>query len=191
MALHAHRFIITGGPGSGKSTLLAALRAGGWPCFDEISRTVIGEQAGRGGQLYPWADLSGFVAECELRMCRQVVEAAKYPVSFFDRGLPDLIAYLRHGGLEPDPELLADAQNCAALAFLAPPWREIYCNDAARPQSFTEAGAICAQIKQAYAGCGITLCELPCAPVEQRLQFVRHRVEEFIAPMRAKPPVSL
>ena len=191
MAVHPHRFIITGGPGSGKSTLLAALRADGWPCFDEVSRAIIGEQTGRGGQLYPWVDLAGFATECEVRMRRQVLEAAKYSVSFFDRGLPDLVAYLRHGGLEPNPELRADARNCAPLTFLATPWPEIYCNDAARPQSFAEAEAICVQIRRAYAECGITLCELPCASVEQRLQFVRQRVEEFIAPMRPRPPVSV
>ena len=191
MAVQSHRFIITGGPGSGKSTLLAALRADGWPCFDEVSRAVIDEQSAAGGRLTPWVDLAGFAAECETRMRRQMKEPEKNAVSFFDRGLPDLIAYLRHGGLKPTAELLADGGDGATLAFLAPPWREIYRNDAARPQSFPEAEAICARIRQAYAGCGITLCELPLATVEQRREFVRQRVAELIAPGRARPPLSV
>ncbi len=167
------RIIISGGPGAGKTALIAALAAAGYPCFDEVSRQVIGEQRECGGEFLPWADLAGFVEACLPRMARQREEAGAHRLSFLDRGIPDLIGYLYHRGLAPSPELLARAADYTPLVFMAPPWREIFVNDAERPQTFEESVAIHRELCRAYRECGFTVLPLPLATVPTRVAFVQ------------------
>ena len=99
----SERFVIAGGPGSGKSTLLHSLAAAGEVCYEEASRMLIREQLAQKGRLLPWGDLWGFAQECSTRMQAQLADSARHGRCFFDRGLPDLIGYLSHGGFSaPD-----------------------------------------------------------------------------------------
>jgi predicted ATPase len=91
---------------------------------------------------------------------------------FFDRGLPDLIGYLSHDGHRAPDAWRAATRHYAPLVFFAPPWREIYVNDAERPQPFAEAQDLSAHIRRAYLGCGFHLVELVAGTVRDRLEQV-------------------
>jgi predicted ATPase len=168
----SQRFVIAGGPGSGKSTLLHALAAAGEICYEEASRTLIREQLARKGRLLPWGDLWGFAQECGTRMQAQLADSAQRGRCFFDRGLPDLIGYLSHGGRSAPEAWRAASRDYAPMVFFAPPWREIYVNDAERPQTFEEAQDLSVHIRQAYLDCGFRLVELVASPVPDRLEQV-------------------
>jgi predicted ATPase len=170
--LPPERFVIAGGPGCGKSTLLQALAASGEICYEEASRVLIREQIARAGQLLPWSDLEGFAQECAERMRAQLADSAAQGRCFFDRGLPDLIGYLSHGGRRAPDAWAAASRAYAPVVFFAPPWREIYVNDAERPQTFDEAQALSAHIRRAYLDCGFTLIELVKSSVPDRLRQV-------------------
>jgi predicted ATPase len=173
----AQRFVIAGGPGSGKSTLLHALAAAGEICYEEVSRVLIREQLTRAGRLFPWGDLWGFAQECSLRMRAQLADSVQRGRCFFDRGLPDLIGYLSHGGQSAPDAWRTASHDYAPVAFFAPPWREIYVNDAERPQSFAEAQDLSAHIRRAYLDCGFRLVELVTGSVADRLGQVRNFVD--------------
>jgi predicted ATPase len=173
----SQRFVIAGGPGSGKSTLLHALTAAGEFCYEEASRTLIREQLARGGRLLPWGDLQGFAQECAARMCAQLTDSASRGRCFFDRGLPDLMGYLSHGGQGAPDVWRAASRDYAPVIFFAPPWREIYVNDAERPQSFAEAQDLSAHIRRAYVDCGFRLVDLVTGPVAERLGQVMNFIE--------------
>jgi predicted ATPase len=166
------RIVIAGGPGSGKSTLLRALAESGEICYEESSRVLIREQLARAGRLVPWDDLSAFAQECGERMRAQLTDSARHGRCFFDRGLPDLIGYLSHGGHVAPDVWRAASRGYACAVFFAPPWREIFVNDAERPQSFAEAQALSAHIRRAYLDCGFHLIELPRSSVAERLRQV-------------------
>jgi predicted ATPase len=166
------RIVIAGGPGSGKSTLLRALAESGEICYEESSRVMIREQLARAGRLVPWDDLSAFAQECGERMRAQLADSARHGRCFFDRGLPDLIGYLSHGGHVAPHAWRAASRGYACAVFFAPPWREIFVNDAERPQSFAEAQALSAHIRRAYLDCGFHLIELPRSSVAERLRQV-------------------
>jgi predicted ATPase len=166
------RIVIAGGPGSGKSTLLRALAESGEICYEESSRVLIREQLARAGRLVPWDDLAGFAQECSERMRAQLAGSARCGRCFFDRGLPDLIGYLSHGGHRAPDEWRAVARGYASAVFFAPPWREIFVNDAERPQSFAEAQALSAHIRRAYLDCGFHLIDLLKSSVADRLRQV-------------------
>ena len=175
------RIVIAGGPGSGKSTLLEALAESGEICYQESSRVLIREQLARAGRLVPWGDLSAFAHECSERMLAQLVGSermgrptgsAHHRRCFFDRGLPDLIGYLSHGGHGAPDAWRAASRAYASTVFFAPPWHEIFVNDAERPQSFAEAQALSAHIRCAYLDCGFQLVELVKSSVADRRRQV-------------------
>jgi predicted ATPase len=175
-ALH-RRIVIAGGPGSGKSTLLRALAESGEVCYEESSRVVIREQLARAGRLVPWGDLPAFAQECSERMRAQLTDSARHQRCFFDRGLPDLIGYLSHGGHRAPDAWRAASRAYASAVFFAPPWREIFVNDAERPQSFAEAQELSAHIRRAYLDCGFHLIDLVQGPVPERLRQVLQHLD--------------
>jgi predicted ATPase len=167
------RYVIAGGPGSGKSALLEALSRSGEVCYPEISRELIREQQSNGGRLLPWADLRGFAEECAERMHEAIRASSVRSRCFFDRGLPDLIGYLAHGGRTPPPGWREASRAYAREVFFAPPWRDIFVQDAERPQTFEEAEALGAHVRRAYLDCGFTIVELVRGTVPERVAQVR------------------
>lgn len=169
-------YIISGGPGAGKTALLGALRTAGFAGADEASRRLIQEQVALGSGRVPWRDLAGFA---ELALARMVADyeaaALRGGVTFFDRGLPDIIAYLEVAGL-PVPAVYyaaVAAHPYQSPVFMAPPWAEIYVNDAERWQTFAEATALHGALWRTYQRLGFAVLELPKVPLAARVAFMR------------------
>jgi predicted ATPase len=92
----------------------------------------------------------------------------------FDRGIPDVLGYLRLSGL-PVPRHLEKAAQTFRYhrrVFVAPPWPEIFTQDAERRQSFEEARATYEVMMETYSLLSYELIQLPFAPVDRRAQFV-------------------
>jgi predicted ATPase len=171
------RFVIAGGPGSGKSTLIDALSDAGEICYEESSRALIREQLAKGGRLVPWGDLAAFAQECSERMRAQIAHSACRGRCFFDRGLPDLIGYLSRDGRTAPDDWRTASRTYASAVFFAPPWREIFLNDAERPQTFDEAQELSAHIRRAYIDCGFNVIELLKVSVADRRRQVLDHVD--------------
>ena len=56
--------------------------------------------------------------------------------------------------------------------FIAPPWREIYCIDAERKQTFEDGVHGYRLLAEAYPDHGYELVELPRVSVAERVEFV-------------------
>lgn len=169
-------FILTGGPGSGKTTLIAALAAQGIRHMPEAGRAIIQGQAAIGGSALPWADRLAFaelMLSHEMRSYREAQEFSG-PV-LFDRGVPDVIGYLRVSDLPVPPHIEQAAQRFRyhRRVFIAPPWPAIFARDAERKQSLAEAEATYRAMVAVYSGLGYELLPLPFAPVPERVEFVR------------------
>lgn len=172
MSGEPQRIVITGGPGSGKTTLLAELTAAEYACSAEAGRGVIRDQVAIGGRGLPWRDRRLFA---ELMLCWELRSyRAAEGVTYFDRGLPDLIGYLRVEGLEVPEHVWSAARDLryAERVFLAPPWPEIYRGDAERTQSPQLAERTCAAMVQVYTALGYELVELPRSCAADRAAFV-------------------
>jgi len=173
--------IITGGPGSGKTTLIAALAAEGFNHMPEAGRAIIRDQTAIGGTSLPWADRAAFaelMLGWELRSWHEAHNGTG-PV-IFDRGVPDVVGYLRLCGL-PVPAHAARAAELfrySARVFIAPPWPDIFVSDAERKQDWAEAQATYEAMVGVYTGLGYELVTLPLAPVGERARFVRAAVEQ-------------
>ena len=169
-------FVITGGPGSGKSTLIAALAAEGMSRMPEAGRAIIQEQLAKGGTALPWSDRLAF-AELMLQQDMRFYRAAQKlsgPVTF-DRGIPDVVGYLRLIAMPVPPQFGHAARRLRyhRRVLIAPHWREIFTQDEERKQSMQEAEATCRAMFAVYSELGYELVPLPLAPVAERVQFVR------------------
>lgn len=168
-------FVVTGGPGAGKTTLLAALAAAGHAVAAEAGRAIIRDQIAIDGPALPWRDRALFA---ELMLSFDLRAYGEAPASasavFFDRGVPDSIGYLRSCGLAVPAHFdrASRAFRYACIVFVAPPWRDIYVQDAERRQGFAEAERTCEAVTAAYRDHGYELVEIPRADVETRVAFV-------------------
>jgi len=168
-------FVLTGGPGSGKTALGNALRARGYACTEEAGRGIIQAQMLIGGRALPWSDRLLF-AEMMLgwEMRSHALSQSLAGSVFFDRGVVDVLGYLRVIGL-PIPSHMrkaAEAFRYHRRVFIAPPWPEIFRRDDERKQDFDEAVRTYNAMVETYADYGYELVELPRASVEQRVRFV-------------------
>ena len=168
-------FIITGGPGSGKSTVIDALGGHGICSMPEAGRAIIQDQVAIGGEALPWSDRRAFaelMLSWEMRSYRAALGLSGSV--FFDRGIPDVVGYLRfsHIPVPPHVDRAAEMFRYHHRVFVAPPWPEIFACDAERKQSFAEAQATYEAMIETYSALGYQPIVLPLDSVAERVKFV-------------------
>jgi predicted ATPase len=168
-----NRYIISGGPGSGKTTLVNALQKLGYPGFPEIARDLINQ----GNEPPIWSQNSngGSFLRSILQqriLCHQQVLGAE--IAYFDRGIPDSMAYMTYLQMSIPTFLLEAVANYRynTIVFVAPPWEEIYSTDNVRRESFTQASRLYDLVVVKYHEAGYQIIELPKESVENRVDLV-------------------
>lgn len=168
-------FIVTGAPGAGKTTLLDAAAAHGLRVGREAARGVIQAQTAIDGPALQWRDAARFA---DLMLDRDMQTHADLLMgegaALCDRGIPDLVAYGRIMDLAGTDHFVRAAQVCRynQTVFFAPPWREIYADDAERTEGWEHAQRIYPPMRDAYEELGYRIVELPKVPVAERLAFI-------------------
>jgi predicted ATPase len=167
--------IVTGGPGAGKTTLIDALEDTGYARTIEAGRAIIQDQRAKGGHALPWDDS---IASAEEMLAWDIgsYRAAETVDSFvfFDRGIPDIVGYLKLTGAPVSPKIedAAATFRYHSRVFITPPWREIYQLDSERQQDFDEAIRTYDALVSTYTAYGYALIEIPFAPIATRVHFV-------------------
>ena len=94
-------------------------------------------------------------------------------VVFFDRGIPDINAYMNYMGIQYDDIFINPCQNNRyTKIFIMPPWKEIYITDNERYESFEQALAIHNHLKNTYSSFEYELIDVPFNSVEKRVEFI-------------------
>ena len=174
-------FIITGGPGTGKTTLIEELKQKGYNCVDEVARQIIKEQVLNNGDALPWKDQEKYTF---LMLERSVDTFLKNKnnssVTFFDRGIPDTLAYAHIIQLEISAELTEAVRKYRynSIVFILPSWEEIYKTDSERKQTFAESIEVYNTLKRTYQDCGYQLVEVPKLKVKERVDFILSVIEK-------------
>jgi len=169
------KIVLIGGHATGKSTVLEVLKTKKFHCFDEISREVILNAQKNGiEQLFLIEPL--LFSEMLLKgREQQYLEAEKSlkDVVFFDRGIPDIKAYLDY--FKSDyPAVFKE--KCGVFSydyiFHFAPWKTIHTTDNERYESFKESVLIDQYIKKTYTDLGYKIINVPFGNLEERCQFI-------------------
>jgi predicted ATPase len=182
------RFVITGGPGAGKTTLLKALAKRGYRCIPESARAIIQARKAAGLSPRPSPDQFGWdILQVDIEQYPSILGAAM-PI-FFDRGIVDALGMLEQRRQLSARELarLLTQYPYHPLAFIAPPWPDIFCQDDERDQTFDEALEIDRGLRQWYERWGYDLLELPMTSVAVRVDFVLSHVNLALTRGGKKP----
>jgi predicted ATPase len=175
------KYIITGGPGAGKTSLLQALYQAGHNCSEEASRRLIAELVAEGSDCLPWTNLSCFAIRALDRMTDLYKQTADdFGITFFDRGIPDIIAYLKAARL-PVPDRFYTALRrhpYHKMVFILPPWQAIYVNDAERWQTFEESVHLYTNLRETYQSLGFFMVQVPEESVEGRMKYILETIRQ-------------
>jgi predicted ATPase len=169
------KVVITGGPGTGKSTIIDELISRGYSCMKEISREITLEARANGTEqlfltqplLFSELLLKG--RENQFNKTNKLEE----DLVFFDRGIPDIPAYMNYIGIDYPKIYMEKSIACSYdHVFLMPPWEEIYISDNERYESFEQALAIHNHLERTYKGLNYNVVEVPTGPVINRTNFI-------------------
>lgn len=161
-------YVITGGPSSGKTTLINKLSSLGFETVPEAARAVIDKYAKKGVQTEEIrkdeAVFQKLVLEMQLKM---EAKAPKGKVVFFDRGVPDSIAYYRLYGLDTTPEM---ARNRYRRIFFLKQLQ--FHKDYARTEDAAAVKKINCLLMKTYRDLGYKIVLVPAVPVDERAKLV-------------------
>lgn len=166
------RFVVTGAPGTGKTSVISLL-GDRHATVGEPARELIAEHAAETGE----ATLDGrpdlFLRRLVKRSIDDFNSVSDATVVFFDRGLPDCVAYAAVFGMDPKPFLeRANGFRYDSPVFIAPPWKEIYTRDALRRATFAQVEAFHLHLRSAYLRLGYELIELPRTSPRGRVEAI-------------------
>ncbi|MDY7395158.1 AAA family ATPase [Aureibaculum sp. 2210JD6-5] len=175
-----NKIVITGGPGTGKTTLINELERRNFVCIPEISRQIT-LQARANGIEYLFLENPLLFSELLLEgREKQYLESLKLDaeIIFFDRGIPDIHAYMNHTATEyPKTYLEKSKTYLYDKIFLLPPWKEIYKTDNERYESFDSAIELHHHLKSAYSELGYKVTEIPIGNVDFRVDYILKKLE--------------
>jgi predicted ATPase len=172
------KVIISGGPGFGKTSIIDELENRNYNVMHEVSRSIIKEQLESGGDILPWKNLTTFSRLLFERRVKQFQEAAENKWVFFDRGIPDIVAYMGKDELEIPSSYMLKLEECnyCPIVFIVPPWQEIFKNDAERMENYKTACEINEIIIQTYTNLGYEIEILPKVSIQERTEFILNKI---------------
>ncbi|TNJ65953.1 ATP-binding protein [Paenibacillus hemerocallicola] len=173
--------VITGGPGAGKTTLLNEIQRNGYNYVPEVAREIIQSQVSSDGDALPWKNVLKYRDFMLNESIESYLSALINPPKeklFFDRGIPDTLAYSYLINVPISEKLESGVQKYRynKQVFILPPWEEIYKTDNERIQDFEEAVATYEVISRTYKKLDYELIEVPKFDVKQRASFIFNNV---------------
>ncbi len=176
------KIVLTGAPGTGKSTVIKELEKRDKCCMHEISRDVILEARKSGTeQMFLKEPLlfSELLLKGRLEQYKEA-ENLKEKFVFFDRGIPDVHAYMNYIGMDyPEKYEKISKENRYDFVFLMPPWEEIYITDNERYESFEQALAIHNHLLRTYESLNYAVVEVPKGTISERTDYILRVIKTF------------
>ena len=177
------KIVITGGPGTGKSTVILELEKREFKCMHEISREVTLMARKNGIEQLFLKDPMLFSKLLLEGRVQQFLKADKLKsdLVFFDRGIPDVFAYMNYLGVTyPDVFIEKSKKHMYnKTLFLMPPWKDIYITDNERYESFEQSLAIHNHLSTAYKGLGYDVIEVPFGTAKERADFILNQINSI------------
>lgn len=180
--LNQRKIVITGGPSTGKTSVVINLEKKGYTCVHELIRSMTSKEKNGGNSGTLVTNPIVYVKDPK-KFNQQLLEGriAQYKnipssemnVIFFDRGIPDVHAYMDCFGQNYDAEFERPCYDYRYdQVLLMPPWLEIHEVDNERLESFEESARIYQCLKKAYTDFGYSVTLIPKGSIEERTTFI-------------------
>lgn len=176
------KFVVVSGCSSGgKSTLLAEMSRLGFQTVPEPGRQIVKDQLETGGDALPWVNAARFLDLC---IARGIAAYSAAPrdgrVVLFDRSIVDAVSAVRGitHSLRQEHRDALERYRYARRVYMAPPWRELFENDAERRHGFDEAVNEYERLMRDYREWGYEVEVLPKLPLAERVEHLRCRLRE-------------
>jgi predicted ATPase len=168
--------VITGAPCSGKSSVVSNLELRGYRVVHEAARPYIDELLKSGKSLQE-IKADPFTFEMTI-LHRKLATENNLPENetiFFDRGLPDSIAYFLSAGINPSEPLKKSRGIRYRKIFHFQ--RLLFETDCVRAEDEQMAENIDNLIKQSYEMLDYPVVNVPVLTIEQRVNFILERLQ--------------
>ena len=170
-------YVLTGAPGTGKSTILSELSLQ-YVTVNEPAREVIAKQRSMNGTGVWEKDRGLFIKLLQEQSVSHFINTLDEGTVFFDRGVPDCIAYAGYGNVNVESFVSTSKEyRYNEKVFLFEPWEGIYKNDDERTMSYSEALRFHERIVDAYEKLGYTLIKVPNVSVRERVDFILQTIQ--------------
>jgi len=166
-----HWYVITGGPSSGKTTILKEFKKMGYTIYLEAARVLIDQEMTEGKSL---KEIRGNEAEFQRKVLKIKIDvektAPKDKVVFFDRAIPDSIAYYQICGLSPKEVLkFCPKRKYKKIFFLE---QLPFDQDYARIEDNKSIKKLNKLLKESYEKLGYKVVTIPAASVKRRVKKI-------------------
>ncbi|MDT0539490.1 MULTISPECIES: ATP-binding protein [Croceitalea] len=180
--MNSKKIVITGAPGTGKTVVINQLEEKGFHCFHEIIRSMTADAKNDESSKDLVSNPLAFVNDpyqFNISLLNGRIEHFKSSknldkeVIFFDRGVPDVLAYMDYFNQKyNDKFIMACQQYKYDFLFIMPPWKEIYVSDNERLETFDEALALHECLMSTYLQFGYKPIIVPKSTIEERSTFI-------------------
>ena len=169
-------FVITGGPSSGKTKTTEYLAFLGYPTVPESARILIDIERSRGKTLEKIRANEAAFQRKAMQM-KVEVEGRVPPeqLTFFDRGIPDSIAYHRLYNQDINEALKASKKRRYKGVFLLE--RLPFENDYARIETEDLTKKIDKLLYDAYATLGYKVVKVPVKTIPERVEYILKQIK--------------
>ncbi len=181
------RIVITGAPGTGKTSVIHKLEETNFFCFHEIIRSMTQEALKSNNSkvivsnpIISVSDPYQFNTQILNGRIDQFKDAIsqKEDLIFYDRGIPDVLAYMNYFNQSYDDNFINACKNhMYDQVFLLPPWEDIYVSDNERYESFEQAKEIHHHLLETYSQLGYDCIEVPFGTIQERYDFILKNIK--------------
>jgi predicted ATPase len=170
-------YVLTGGPSSGKTETIKALSRLGYITFPETARVYIDQEIKKGKSIEEIrkdeAEFQNKVLELKIELEE---EAPRDKIVFFDRGIPDTIAYCEAHGFASQKALnVSRTKKYKKIFFLE---QLSFEKDYARIENDAIIKKLNKLLKKCYKDLGYEVVEIPVMSIQERVKKILSEVEQ-------------
>jgi len=177
MDIKSNWYVITGSPSSGKTITLKELAKLGYTVYPEAARVFIDQEMAKGKSL---KDIRGDEAEFQKKVLKIKIDTEKTvpreKVVFFDRAIPDSIAYYQIAGSNPEEVFkFCQEKNYRKIFFFEElPFEKDY----ARVEDAKTIKKLNKLLKESYENLGYEVIVVPAVSVKERVKTILAEIKK-------------
>lgn len=177
MVIETNWYVITGGPCSGKTKTIECLAFLGYKVVPECARIFIDNEMSKGKTI---EQIRCDEREFQIKIFEMKIDVEnRMPVKqviFFERGIPDSIAYYRLYGQEVSSVINASQKRRYKGIFLLE--QLPFERDSVRTENEELACRISQMLYKAYIELGYGVVKVPVKPIDERVRFILDKIKK-------------